>query len=92
MLILKFYTVRVRLHDVKRFLNQKNSFKQTRVDLFLSQKKMMSFLNYVTTTLRVFFVWRSSIAFAGALYMLNYPFIYSSDEWKVTESWWLTCI
>ena len=29
MLILKFYTVPVRLHNMKRFLNHKNTFKQT---------------------------------------------------------------
>ena len=45
---------------------------QTNACWFVFHKNMMSFLNYVTATLRALFAWRGSIAFAGALYMFGW--------------------
>ena len=59
-LILKFYIVPVRIHGVtKLFLTRKHFRANT--CRFFTAKNMISFLTYVTATLRALFVWRGLI-------------------------------
>ena len=62
-LILKFYTVSVSLHDVTNFLNHK-TFSRKQVSNFY-RENMTSFLNYVTATLRALFAWRCSFSLSS---------------------------
>ena len=57
-LIMKFYTVPVRLNDVKNVVNP-NTRSANKCPFFY-RENMTSFLNYVTATLRVLFAWRGS--------------------------------
>ena len=59
MLILKFYTVPVRLRSVTNFLNHV-TLQCKHVSNFFNRENMTSFLNYVTATLRALFAWRGS--------------------------------
>ena len=52
-LFFKFYSVPMRLCDVKNHFKAENTFKQTRS--FFYRENMTSFLNYVTATLRALF-------------------------------------
>ena len=57
-LILKFYTVSVRLRDITNFLNHET--RQSKHVSNFYRENMTSFLNYVTATLRALFAWRGS--------------------------------
>ena len=58
-LILKFYTVPVRLRSVTNFVNHE-TLQCKHVSNFFYRENMTSFLNYVTATLRALFAWRGS--------------------------------
>ena len=70
-LILKFYTVPVRLRDVTNFLNHETL--QSKHVSILCRENMTSFLNYVTATLRALFAWRGSYNFSIQFPVLFFP-------------------
>ena len=59
MLILKFYTVLVRLNDVINIVNQ-NTLSCKHVSIIFYRENMTSFFNNVTATLRTLYAWRGS--------------------------------
>ena len=73
MIILKFYTAPVRLHDVINIVNQKaHSCKD--VSIIFYRENMTSFLNYVTATLRTLYAWRASYC-TSIIYILSWTWI-----------------
>ena len=81
--VLKFYTIPVRSHDVRLFLSRKTVSKQT-CRIFY-RENMMSFLNYVTATLRALFAWRGSYDDTGFAYL-------KIDDWEYRTHVQIACI
>ena len=99
-LILKFYTVPVRLRSVTNFVNHE-TLQCKHVSKFFTAENMTSFINYVTATLRALFAWRGSINDQAGLDFSNwsqavipYPnwlFVYClfNDLVSVSSEYWI---